>query len=321
LHSNPVSRMGGLGIALSILVGAFQMYSYFPKEMLLIFLLMIAFIPVFVGGLIEDITKKVSPSIRLSLAFLSATAVIMVTQTYITRVDIFYLDFIFLIPGVSTLITIFLIAGFINSFNIIDGLNGLASGAAIIMITGFSIIAYLVNDYGILIINFVILIPIIVFIGWNWPLGKIFLGDAGAYLLGVWVVVLGVILFTRNSTISPVASLLICIYPIIETLFTIYRRIKSQKNSVINPDDLHLHSLIYKYIVLNNFNKNIPNRIIMNSNAAIYLWFYVMIDTIFAVIFFKNTLILSILVIISISLYIFIYIYIHERVKFRKLSL
>jgi UDP-N-acetylmuramyl pentapeptide phosphotransferase/UDP-N-acetylglucosamine-1-phosphate transferase len=84
------------------------------------------------------------------------------------------------------------------------------------------------------------------FLAWNWPRGLIFLGDSGAYLLGFLTVCIGLLLVKTEARISPMAPVLLGAYPLIETLWSIYRRSLHAKRSVARPDALHLHSLIYR---------------------------------------------------------------------------
>ena len=62
------------------------------------------------------------------------------------------------------------------------------------------------------------------FFVWNFPAGLIFLGDGGAYFLGFYLAELAILLLHRNPEVSPMFPLLLCIYPVFETLFSIYRR-------------------------------------------------------------------------------------------------
>src|SRR5258707_10042434 len=84
------------------------------------------------------------------------------------------------------------------------------------------------------------------FMAWNYPKGKIFLGDGGAYLLGFWLAELAVLLVARNPDVSPWFPLLLLVYPIFETLFSIYRRCFLHGRSSGDADALHFHQLIYK---------------------------------------------------------------------------
>jgi len=123
------------------------------------------------------------------------------------------------------LFTAFAVAGIANSVNIIDGFNGLASGVVVLMLLTLGSIAYSVGDTAVLNLALLGAAVVLGFMAVNYPRGYIFLGDAGAYTLGYYVAVLAVALATRNpDQVSPWAMLLVCGYPFIETLFSVYRR-------------------------------------------------------------------------------------------------
>jgi UDP-N-acetylmuramyl pentapeptide phosphotransferase/UDP-N-acetylglucosamine-1-phosphate transferase len=82
----------------------------------------------------------------------------------------------------------------------------------------------------------------------NWPLGKIFLGDGGSYFGGFALAWVAVLMVERNTQVTPFAALLICIYPVTEVLFSIYRRRLKQAHPGA-PDKQHLHSLIMRRYV------------------------------------------------------------------------
>ena len=83
----------------------------------------------------------------------------------------------------------------------------------------------------------------------NYPAGKLFLGDGGAYFLGFWVGEIAVLLLTRNAGVNSWQVLGVVAYPIIEVLFSIYRRRFIQNVSPGAPDALHLHTLVFRRIV------------------------------------------------------------------------
>lgn len=80
----------------------------------------------------------------------------------------------------------------------------------------------------------------------NFPLGKIFLGDGGAYFCGYLLAVLGVLLPARNPEVSAWAAILICAYPVIETLSSMRRKSRREGHSVGQPDRVHFHMLAYR---------------------------------------------------------------------------
>ena len=90
------------------------------------------------------------------------------------------------------------------------------------------------------------LLAVVAFLGLflvNWPLGKLFLGDSGAYLGGFLVAWLWVLLVQRNEAVSPFAAFLVCVHPVTETLYSLWRRLKSGTNAS-QPDSMHLHNMI-----------------------------------------------------------------------------
>jgi UDP-N-acetylmuramyl pentapeptide phosphotransferase/UDP-N-acetylglucosamine-1-phosphate transferase len=82
----------------------------------------------------------------------------------------------------------------------------------------------------------------------NWPWGKLFLGDGGSYFGGFALAWACVMLIERNSGITAFAALLVCIHPVTEVLFSIYRR-KMRHTHPGHPDRLHLHNLIMRRVV------------------------------------------------------------------------
>jgi UDP-N-acetylmuramyl pentapeptide phosphotransferase/UDP-N-acetylglucosamine-1-phosphate transferase len=83
----------------------------------------------------------------------------------------------------------------------------------------------------------------------NYPSGRLFLGDGGAYFCGFWVAEIAVLLLVRNPSVNAWQVLSICAFPIIEVLFSMYRRKFVKNRSVGAPDALHLHTLIYRRVV------------------------------------------------------------------------
>ena len=79
----------------------------------------------------------------------------------------------------------------------------------------------------------------------NFPFGRIFLGDGGAYFLGAMIVI-GLIKYYQVNDLSPWYVMLMLVYPVTDVLFSIYKIVL--KVSALEPDNLHLHHLIYKRV-------------------------------------------------------------------------
>jgi UDP-N-acetylmuramyl pentapeptide phosphotransferase/UDP-N-acetylglucosamine-1-phosphate transferase len=226
----------------------------------------------------------------------------------VTRTDIAWLDGMLAFPGVALFLTMLVVAGFINSVNIIDGFHGLASGAVIVMLLGIAALAWSSNDALVVRMCIFTAIATFGFALWNWPFGKIFLGDGGAYLIGFWVAELSIIITSRHSEISKWFPLLLCSYPVLETLFTIYRRIWIRRSSPILPDAAHLHQMIHKRIVRWFVGSADPlHLLIRNSLSAPYLWGLTLLSVIPAVLFWNNAWILRFLTLIFAITYVYLY--------------
>lgn len=307
-HTQPTSRLGGVGIFLGLLSGVWLSGGDHPKDAFLGLWLLLLSLPVFVGGLVEDLTNQVSPRMRLILACFSSASIHFVFQIGVTRTDIAWLDWLLAIPGIALLLTILVVAGFINSVNIIDGFHGLASGAVIIMLVGFTALAWMANDALVLRLSLVTALATLGFALWNWPFGKIFLGDGGAYLLGLWVVELGLLLSHRTSSISPMAPVLVGVYPLLETLYSMYRRKFVRSHPVNHPDALHLHTLIYRRLILNpalDVSSQDKNK--ANARVAIVVWGFVTMPVCFALVFRDQTHVLLLLIAMFALSYVYFY--------------
>jgi len=90
------------------------------------------------------------------------------------------------------------------------------------------------------------------FFVWNFPKGRIFLGDGGAYFSGFVMAFISIILVNRNEAISPWFPVIIFAYPIVDTLFSMYRRKFISRKSSLMADNLHLHTLIFKRVSRKN---------------------------------------------------------------------
>jgi UDP-N-acetylmuramyl pentapeptide phosphotransferase/UDP-N-acetylglucosamine-1-phosphate transferase len=239
-HIAPAPRIGGVPIVLGLL---FACNKATLDVQALIAPILIAGMPAFIFGVLEDITKRVSIMHRLMATIVSGLLACYITGYSISRVDVWGLDYLLSFTLVSVAFTAFAVGGAANSINIIDGFNGLASTMIAIALFGFALISWQVGDTLLASTAFVLASCVFGFFWVNWPLGKIFLGDGGAYFLGFSVAWVAVMLVERNPGVSAFAALLICLHPITEVLFSIYRRWIKHLNPG-HPDRLHFHSLL-----------------------------------------------------------------------------
>lgn len=275
-HTAPTPRIGGIALLAGFLGVWFALPHGFSKGTAsLLTLILIGAIPAFAAGLLEDFTKRVSVKARLLATMLSGFLAAVITGYWVSSVDVPGLDWFLALAPVGLLFTAFAVAGIANSVNIIDGFNGLASGVVVLMLLTLGSIAYSVGDTAVLNLALLGAAVVLGFMAVNYPRGYIFLGDAGAYTLGYYVAVLAVALATRNpDQVSPWAMLLVCGYPFIETLFSVYRRAsRKRKHNPGSPDASHLHSLIYRRVVSRKLMPGAPpwKR---NAYTSPFLWVY-----------------------------------------------
>jgi UDP-N-acetylmuramyl pentapeptide phosphotransferase/UDP-N-acetylglucosamine-1-phosphate transferase len=303
-HTKIVPRIGGIAIALGLLFAILMRLKNDPNSIIEVTLPICA-IPTLAIGLIEDLTKKISVRQRLFFTMLSAILFVYLLQAQIIRLDIPGIDFLLTIPLVGALLTIFAMTGLANAYNIIDGFNGLASMVGIITLLGIAYVGFLFADPIIVYLALVLAGAILGFFIWNYPRGLIFLGDGGAYLIGFWIAALSILLTYRHQEISPWFALLVNGYPILETLFTIYRRKIHQGKSPGRPDGIHFHTLIYRRILMNNHRDQ--SWLSANSRTAPYFWVFTSMGIIPALLWPQSSPILMGTCLLFVASYVWLY--------------
>ena len=309
-HVKPTSRLGGIAIALGLCAGAGALALLAPNSDATVHTLwfLLASAPVWLGGLLEDLTHRVGPTTRLVLATVSAVWLYGALGVAVTRTDVWPVDLILLIPGAVLSTTLLVVAGFTHAVNIIDGFHGLACGLGLITVSGLSFMAWRVGDLMILQMCLLSLASMLGFFVFNWPSGGIFLGDAGAYLIGFWVVELGLLLTMRNPSISPMAPVVAGILPLIETLFSMYRRKIIRQHPVNHPDGLHLHTLVYRRLLFNPQVHLTPTqKNTANAQVAPYFWLIASALTTLACLLMENTWAQLALMLCYLAMYIWLY--------------
>jgi UDP-N-acetylmuramyl pentapeptide phosphotransferase/UDP-N-acetylglucosamine-1-phosphate transferase len=248
IHHCPVPRIGGVGLISGIAVGAWLSFEQGSDAWLYVLKLALCATPVFVAGLIEDLTKQVTVKVRLLASFLAAGLGVWAMDASLLRLDTPLLDELMVWSPAAILFTCFAVGGLTNAVNIIDGLNGLASGAVTLMLAGLATIAWYVGDVTVMNLCLFGIAALAGFMILNYPFGRIFLGDGGAYLAGFWLAECAVLLLHRNPSVSTWAVLLCVMYPAWETAFSMYRRHFIQRTSSGTPDMAHFHHLVFKAI-------------------------------------------------------------------------
>ena len=283
-HTEPTPRIGGVAIALG-LVAAWALAAEDVRSILGPMLL--AGIPAFAFGLLEDLTHRVGVGARLLATMFSGVLAWYLTGVAMQNTGVPPLDWLLAYLPVAVLFTAFAVGGVANAINIIDGFNGLSSGAVAIMLAAIGAIAMNVGDAPLATVCFTAAACALGFGAVNWPLGKLFLGDGGAYLLGFVLAWMAVLLPMRNAEINAWATILVCAYPVLEVGFSVRRRRNREGHHPGQPDKVHLHHLVHRRIVCQLFPR--LSKPLQNGLTSPLCWIFVAAPALWAVAFANNT--------------------------------
>lgn len=289
LHERPVPRIGGVGVFCGLLAAVAAGWLLDGPHVQTIALLLLCALPTFAAGLLEDLTKRVTARQRLGASFASAALAAWLLDGTLNRLDIPGLDSLMAYSWLAAAFTAFAVSGVTNAINIIDGLNGLASGSVTIMLTGLGVVAWLHGDELVLQMCLTGAAAALGFMLLNYPFGRIFLGDGGAYLAGFWLAECSVLLLVRNPSVSTWAPLLICFYPVWETCFSMYRRRIVRGTGSGRPDMVHLHHLLFRRRPLQDLHDWRPAWFQHGVTSAL-LWMSVLLCQVAAVILGEQSL-------------------------------
>jgi UDP-N-acetylmuramyl pentapeptide phosphotransferase/UDP-N-acetylglucosamine-1-phosphate transferase len=284
-HSTPVPRIGGIALLMGLVLGGVFHGLAEDQELNLAKWAGVAMIPVFLGGLLEDLGRGMTARERLLLAFFSASIAHYELNIALGRIDWTWFDLnVIPVPGVTLLLTVLMVGGVSHATNIIDGFNGLLLGVALMTVCALLWVATEIGE-ELLAIYFTIMLGglIGVFI-FNFPIGRIFLGDGGAYLIGFLLAILSLAL-VRNEAVSPWFPLLVFSYPVTETLFSMFRKKIFERTSPMSPDQYHYHMLVYRWISERfGFSQRYAN-----PTTSIVMWVFCLPGMLSAVLWWNHT--------------------------------
>ncbi len=280
-HAQATPRIGGLAIALGL--GAAFLTGAAPVAVLGPLLIAGAF--PFAAGFTEDITNN--GGIKRRLFFIAGGGLVFAFSPISGCAT---WDWPASIPcspcPLGIAFTVFALTGAANAINIIDGFNGLAGGVSFLILGALAIIADQVGDGALMMVLLGFMGAIAGFLLLNFPRGKLFLGDGGAYLVGFLVGACAVLLPMRNPDVSPWTAIVVCAYPLLEVLFSMYRKGKRKGYSPTQPDGVHLHMLVYRRITRHRLRH--ASAVTRNAATSPFLWAYATGPALSAVLFYDS---------------------------------
>jgi len=280
IHDGEVSRLGGLisffGLSMLLLSIDHNSFAFSFFEIALISALPIALI-----SLKEDLFHNTRPQTRLISMLLSS---LIFFNLYPINFPILDIPFIGEIINSSSLISLlffcFCVIVVVNGNNLIDGANGLMPMTVLMQCFSLIYLCLQVNDFEYLLIICYLILPLIIFLIFNYPLGLIFMGDFGAYLYGFFVGLLCIAIFGEYPQYPTWAAIIILFYPSFELLFSFIRKSIIKKNP-FNPDQHHLHLKMFYLMKEERVNSKVPNSLVMPSLTLIwcspfifFIWFH-----------------------------------------------
>jgi UDP-GlcNAc:undecaprenyl-phosphate GlcNAc-1-phosphate transferase len=246
-HSRAVPRLGGVAVVGGAGLGLWIADSVSEAVSL------VALLPVLGGaaivfaiGVVDDLRPR-SPWLKLALELLAA-CVVVAGGIAITSVTL--LGTTFSLGPLSYLVTVLWIVGLTNAFNLIDGVDGLAAGIALISGSTCAFISALRGNDAEAAVLVALAGAAAGFLPWNLPPARIFLGDGGSLVFGFTLAVTAITGLQKGATaLSSGAVLLLFALPIIEVLVSLVRRsVKGARRQgvrglleVLAPDQEHLH--------------------------------------------------------------------------------
>lgn len=312
-HKGHVPRLGGAGIFLG--AGAAWLVAGIPSDPFNVSwplkasaLTLLCIAPAVLGGIIEDLTQRVSVRYRLGLTIGSALLVCWLLGLGVSRTGIGLVDgWLQAWPYAAILFAAVAIGGLPHAFNIIDGYNGLAGTVAVLVCLAVSHVALQVGDRQLAAMVICLVGATAGFLVWNYPRGKIFAGDGGAYVWGMVIAIAVVTLVQRHRVVSPWFPMLLLIYPVWETVFSIYRKL-ARGQSPGDADALHFHQLIFRRIVRVAFADDEARQLLARNNrTSPYLWIFAALTVVPAVLFWNNTPVLMAFCALFVATYVAAY--------------
>lgn len=235
VHKGLMTRLGGLGIYAGFLAG-FLVYGDFSRPMLG---LLVSASFVTAVGYYDDI-RNLSPKLKL-LGQMIAAVILMVFGVHLEYLTIPFTESIVDIGIFGYPLSILWVVGICNAVNLIDGLDGLASGVSSIAAVSIGVVAYVSGLIMVAALCIVFVGSILGFLKWNFHPATLFMGDCGSLFLGFVLAVFSLMGLSEGATlIALFVPILILGIPVLDTLFAIIRRYRQHK-PILQADKGHFH--------------------------------------------------------------------------------
>ena len=256
VNTKPIPRMGGIAVALGMLVSFGSLWlcsSFFAwpcpafppiGDGVCVYGVVASVLLMFLVGAIDDVIQLTA----LNKFFWQIVAASIATASGVLIGDVSSpLDgSLVRLGALSYPLTVLVLVSFANIINLIDGVDGLASGITAICGGALFVISVLSGHLLAAVVAASLVGATLGFLRWNFNPAKIFLGDSGSLLLGFCLGNLAVLLNTGETTISMLLAPVVMVgVPILDTFAAIVRRSRVGV-SIGTPDKGHIHHRLLK---------------------------------------------------------------------------
>ena len=287
INTTTMPRLGGLAVIAGFIVSIVYLLIILNMEKSINLFednMHIKLIGFLIGGLIIGVVcfiddlKDLPPPVKLAAQIIAAVVVVCFGLR-IENVNIPFFSNVGLPNAFSVILTIGWIIGVTNAINLIDGLDGLSSGIALISCISMLII-FALNGSPIIAILLITALAgaLSGFLPFNFNPAKTFMGDAGSNFLGYSLSVISIFGVAKTYTlIVIVAPLIILGLPVLDTLVAIFRRIIKGKSlkAIMQADKGHLHHKLLK----KGFSQREAVLIMYAITAALGIFAIVLLDS------------------------------------------
>jgi UDP-GlcNAc:undecaprenyl-phosphate/decaprenyl-phosphate GlcNAc-1-phosphate transferase len=244
VHSHPVPRVGGVAIVLAVALAMTSVMSLFGQHVLAengrgLATIIAGALAVHIVGLIDDVRPM-----RARWKFLAQIAIacgVAIAGVRVTTLSLPFVGILELGTVIGTLFTVVWFVGITNAFNLIDGLDGLAAGAALFALTTMFVVASYNGLVGPATVTIILAGATVGFLYFNFHPASIFLGDSGSLFLGFMLAGIGLLGSQKSPTVIAVAIPIVSLgLPVLDTTLAVARRFL-RGQPIFSADRAHIH--------------------------------------------------------------------------------
>ncbi len=241
-----IAHLGGVVIVISVIVGLVPVFLFFvvSHSVTTVFLsvLILSGFTIFLLGIIDDL-RSLHYKYKLILQIIASIFVSVGGIILLSYFSVF--EFSTLIRVILFVIVTLWILAITTSFNLIDGIDGLAGGIAVVSSIAFTVAGLILGQQIAVFLSVIILGSSLAFLCYNFPPARIFMGDSGSLFLGLIFGLISLLFLLPGKDIlfRIAGSIFILTVPLLDTTLAFSRRI-IKKRSLFQADLKHLHHLL-----------------------------------------------------------------------------